>query len=339
MVPHTSTGEWQSFETRMRRRRAERLALRAEVAVEAGYPDDARTLIEEARALEPDLPAVAHVEQLLSEEIAPASNTRSWRGVLAVAATLVVAATAGYAWGSRPAARLSARPIVAQLPLPAAPTVAVLNEHFAPAPMETALADEPLSLPAVEPPISDLVKASRDLTLPASPALATDRTDAAPPQIQTPLLPVAAGADDVAVAANLRLDPIVSTPAAVEPPPAPPVASAPAEPPQEPLVRTVLARYASAYNTLDADAAQRVWPGVNYPALSRAFEALSSQQVSLGDCRIDVAGNRAQARCAGSTSWTPKVGSRSHTEARIWMFDLTREGPDWQIVSARVQNR
>jgi hypothetical protein len=105
-------------------------------------------------------------------------------------------------------------------------------------------------------------------------------------------------------------------------------------------VRTVLTRYASAYSALDADAAQRVWPGVNRAALARAFESLASQRVSLGECRIHVAAASAQAQCAGSATWSPKVGSSaSRTEARNWTFELARAGAAWQIVSARVQNR
>ena len=340
MVPHTATGEWQSFEIRMRRRRAERLAVRAQAAAEAGHTDDARALIEEARALEPGLPALAQVEHLLNEEIPRARRNRSLRRALAIVATLAVAATAGYAWGSRPAPRLSSHPIAAQVSLPAAPMNVAFSAQSTPGLAEATPPIEPLPTDPIEPTVSELLKASREVTLPPSTDLAINRTEAAPPQIQAPALPVAAGADGVAVAAAVRLEPVVPAPAAVEPPPAPAAAAAPpVDPPQEPLVRSVLGRYASAYNNLDADAAQRVWPGVNYPALSRAFDALSSQQVSLGDCRVDVAGNRAQARCAGSTTWTAKVGSRSHTEARTWMFDLAREGTDWQSVSARVQNR
>jgi hypothetical protein len=109
---------------------------------------------------------------------------------------------------------------------------------------------------------------------------------------------------------------------------------------QEALVRRALNRYAAAYSDLDADAAQRVWPGVNRAALSRAFDALASQRVSLGDCRIQIAAATAQARCAGSATWSPKIGNGgSRTETRTWTFDLARAGSGWQIVTARVQNR
>jgi hypothetical protein len=106
------------------------------------------------------------------------------------------------------------------------------------------------------------------------------------------------------------------------------------------MVRRVLNRYASAYSELDANAAQRVWPGVNRAALSRAFDALASQRVSLGDCKVQVAAATAQARCAGSATWSPKVGNAApRTEQRNWTFELARAGNGWQIVSARVQNK
>jgi hypothetical protein len=104
-------------------------------------------------------------------------------------------------------------------------------------------------------------------------------------------------------------------------------------------VRGVLNRYAFAYSHLDAGAAQEVWPAVNRSALSRAFDGLASQHVSLDRCAIDFRGATAQATCAGSTTWSPKVGNGgTRTEARNWTFQLAKAGPDWQIVSARVQN-
>jgi hypothetical protein len=132
-------------------------------------------------------------------------------------------------------------------------------------------------------------------------------------------------------------------PAARDAGPGAPASAAP--PPAEPAVtraavRTVLDRYAAAYSDLDADAAHRVWPGVNRDALARAFGTLASQRVSLGDCSIDVTGARARARCAGSTTWRPKIGDASaRTDARTFTFELSRAGADWTIVTARVQNR
>src|SRR5262245_12543296 len=56
MTPHTATGEWKSFERRMRQRRVDRLLLRADVAMEYGCHEDARDCLAEARQLAPELP-------------------------------------------------------------------------------------------------------------------------------------------------------------------------------------------------------------------------------------------------------------------------------------------
>jgi len=50
-------------------------------------------------------------------------------------------------------------------------------------------------------------------------------------------------------------------------------------------------------------------------------------------------GNKARAACAGSATWSPKVGSGTHTESREWTFELARVGAGWQILNARAQNR
>jgi len=112
----------------------------------------------------------------------------------------------------------------------------------------------------------------------------------------------------------------------------------PARASDDAAVRGILGRYAEAYSRLDASAAQEIWPAVNRSALSRAFDGLASQQVSLERCDVDVHGGTARAICAGSATWAPKVGNgNARTEPRNWTFQLAKAGTDWQIVSARVQ--
>jgi len=109
---------------------------------------------------------------------------------------------------------------------------------------------------------------------------------------------------------------------------------------EDAAVRAVLNKYAAAYSHLDAAAAQAVWPAVNRPALSRAFEGLASQRVSLERCDIDVNAATARATCAGSATWSPRIGNGGpRKETRMWSFQLAKAGADWQIVTARVQNR
>jgi hypothetical protein len=118
-------------------------------------------------------------------------------------------------------------------------------------------------------------------------------------------------------------------------PPAATVASAvsvPSGADQQMRVQEVLRRYARAYGQLDASAARAVWPSVDERALARAFQYLSSQQVSFDDCEIDIRDAVANASCRGQASYVPKVGRREQrTEPRTWRFELHRDGDAWTI--------
>ena len=63
---HTSTDQWQSFEMRMRQRRIERLLIRADVALDAGFEDEARAALEEAEGLRADDPGVVSLKTRLA---------------------------------------------------------------------------------------------------------------------------------------------------------------------------------------------------------------------------------------------------------------------------------
>lgn len=327
MAPHTATGEWQSFEVRMRRRRAERLAIRAEVAAEAGYLEDARGYLEEARALAPGLPLLSEAERVLeSARKLPA---------------LTVSSTAASAVGRPRIGKYTAAAAAAFL----AVTAVAFGGARGSAPL--VLPSRPLSLtvdvpaPPVDPrPVARI----KDKSIEQIPA--TRRNDVVPPPKPAPLpgpSVVPAAFKGAPVAALPAAAPSLPAPVASEPfapPTETPAPEVPAtEPPQEPLVRGVLDRYASAYSALDADAARRVWPGVNRDALARAFDGLASQNVSLGKCSVNVNGATARANCDGSATWAPKVGAGRRTEPRQWSFELSRESGDWRIVNARVQNK
>jgi hypothetical protein len=124
-------------------------------------------------------------------------------------------------------------------------------------------------------------------------------------------------------------------------PPAAAMASAVTIPPtvdQQVRVQEVLRRYARAYGQLDASAARAVWTTVNERALARAFENLSSQNVSFDACDIDIRGAIANANCRGQLSYAPKVGNREpRTEERTWRFELRRQGEAWTIAGVDVR--
>lgn len=103
-------------------------------------------------------------------------------------------------------------------------------------------------------------------------------------------------------------------------------------------IRSVLSRYETAYNRLDASAATSVWPNVDQAALDRAFKGLISQRVSLGLCDITVIGDVGGASCAGKARWEPRVGGGLQTADRHWTFNLRKnQDGGWHIEQIRVR--
>jgi hypothetical protein len=103
-------------------------------------------------------------------------------------------------------------------------------------------------------------------------------------------------------------------------------------------VRGVLDGYADAFSSLNADATQRVWPGVDVRGLRRAFDQLSTQNITFSRCEVNASGETAQAVCTGRATWVPKVGDRSpKSEPRTWRFALGRDDGAWVIDGVQVQ--
>ena len=102
-------------------------------------------------------------------------------------------------------------------------------------------------------------------------------------------------------------------------------------------IRSVLLRYESAYNRLDAKAASSIWPNVNESALNRAFSGLLSQKVSLGLCDITVIGDIGGASCAGKARWEPRIGGGLQTADRYWNFHLRKGADGWKIQEISVR--
>jgi hypothetical protein len=396
---HVNTGEWQSFEVRMRRRRVERLIVRAETALADGNTDQVREALEEARRLAPGVPQIAALEQALesvpvdlalapidapvvdslaidpSLEILAAhpTNRRRHRRTLAAAAVLTIAIGGAAAWvymnGAIPwqtstdsPSSSPAEDVVAASqaePSTSRPSTRVRVETVNASPVDLRSEPRPFE-PIAEIPHVQLAQATPD----PQPAATSGITALATPSpVPRDLDPVPATfAERTAPLPSLDV-PASSTIAEARttiPLSAPEPKLAPRSEPmarteragasvadsttltaaEDAAVRGVLNRYATAYSHLDASAAQEVWPAVNRSALSRAFEGLASQQVSLERCAVDVRGATAHATCAGSATWSPKIGNGGpKTEARNWTFQLAKAGSDWQIVSARVQNR
>lgn len=387
MVSHTATGEWQSFEGRMRRRRAERLALRADVAADAGCVEEARQALAEARMLVPNLADLDRIQNKLDSPVelpaeAGSHETSDWQSVTLAAEDGSPEDSSSHVASSfRRRSTAAAAAVVALLAGGAAAMIygghreppLQPTQEFREAVPEVAppggRLDSTTPPPIAEPqPISttgsidapaEATPRAETTTSPAASVVPASFTTPAPAPAPEPALPSAPEAGplnpgtlpETTVAPLPPLERVAAreTTEAPRPPSiatdtlavTPGVAAAAPEPivSQDALVRSALDRYASAYSTLDADAAQRAWPGVNRDALSRAFDGLASQRVSLGSCSIDVSGGTAHARCAGTTMWQPKVGGGMKIDRHTWTFDLAKAGSGWQIVNARVQNR
>jgi hypothetical protein len=366
---HTSTTEWKSFEIRMRRRRAERCFLRAEVALNAGFDEDARKALDEARRLDPSAPEIAEMEKriALATRAQPDEPARhSWRVPLAACLGLALAGAIGWRLAG-PAEVTRTPPSIRQadIVLPAPTNTVAVRKTSVVAPIETvpvvahATAARPTQ-PGVTGTAGRTTAAGSDVPRPPRGSLGSaPGLTAAPPAARRG---EGLGRIDAPAVPALRTE----APAGLIPPPPAPSATATSTPAvsgirdradapstiaairendsagastnldESSRVRTVLSRYEAAYSGLDASAARTVWPGVDERALARAFGGLQSQRLSLGRCDVEVEGRSARAECTGSASWTPKVGS-GRTEPRRWTFDLRNASGAWQIVKAEAR--
>jgi hypothetical protein len=107
---------------------------------------------------------------------------------------------------------------------------------------------------------------------------------------------------------------------------------------EEQNIRRVLQRYALAYKQLDANAAKAVWPTVDQRALSRAFNGLESQDLTLTDCDLTIGGAEARAICHGTAIYVPKIGKREARRlVRDWVFTLKRLDSGWAIAHSETR--
>jgi hypothetical protein len=103
------------------------------------------------------------------------------------------------------------------------------------------------------------------------------------------------------------------------------------------LVDRALQRYRAAYDRLDADLVQAVYPAVDRSPLSRAFKELASQSLVFEACDVDIRGALANATCRGTARYVPRIGSPApRVEQRVWTFMLRRGVDDWTIERART---
>jgi hypothetical protein len=322
------------FEQRARRRRVDRRLDAARQAMARRNLRAAASALDEVIALDSNLPELSDLTAEF-DRLRRVSES-SHRGPTIAAALAFGALVFGATWLEQGRALLS-HPFAAMAPL---------VDARSPEPLDIAPSEEPV---AVDPPALVIETSERG------------RHDALPPPIFTPPPPpprtvvsppppvISSPAPQSTSVATPIAAPVVTP--AITPPPIP-VASAsfapvdvpkPSLPPpsrvesDETQIARALQQYRTAYERLDAQQAQTVWPGVNEEALARAFAGLNSQTLTFDACRTNVQGDQAVATCQGRMRYVPKIGSREpRVEPRTWTFVLKRAGADWKIDTART---
>ena len=101
----------------------------------------------------------------------------------------------------------------------------------------------------------------------------------------------------------------------------------------EPAVRGVLQQYATALQSLDADAVKKVQPSIDVEGLKRAFREMRSLDVDIDNIRV-LSSDQGSARisCRVAQTLTPKAGSRQTTTVTR-VLRLRRQDGAWVIQS------
>ena len=101
--------------------------------------------------------------------------------------------------------------------------------------------------------------------------------------------------------------------------------------PVDPGVRDALRQYATALESLDADAVKKVQPSIDVDGLKRAFREMRSLDVTIDNIRL-LSSDQTSARvsCRVSQTLTPKAGSRQ-TTTLVRVLRLQRQETGWVI--------
>jgi len=328
-LPPAPPDGYARFEQRAKRRRVDRRLDAARAALESGRLKAAATALEEVIELDPNLPELPQLAARYDDMRRRAAETH--HGPRFVAGAVFVVSVLGASL-LHDSTSLISRPMIAAAPLVATAPDSVPGS-VAEVPPTVTLPDvtpvastgsrEPVAEPDVLPPV---------IVEPVN-ALSVDP----PPAMRSPAeIPDSVAQPSPSVVPSPRLAGIVPENAPVAPvsmvmnPPAP-LAD------DNQLIKQALQQYRAAYEGLDAQSAQAVWPAVNQAALARAFDGLESQSLNFDVCVVRVRDETATATCEGSARYIPKVGSREpRIEPRVWNFSLHKAGADWKIESARA---
>ena len=114
-------------------------------------------------------------------------------------------------------------------------------------------------------------------------------------------------------------------------PPSPPAAAQAEKGGVDPGVRNALQQYATALESLDADAVKKVQPSIDVEGLKRAFREMRSLDVDIDNVKVlSIDQNSARVSCRVAQTLTPKAGSRQTTTVTRVLL-LRRQDAAWII--------
>jgi hypothetical protein len=101
--------------------------------------------------------------------------------------------------------------------------------------------------------------------------------------------------------------------------------------PVDPALRDVLQQYATALESLDADAVKKVQPSIDLEGLKRAFREMRALEVDIDNIKL-LSSDQTTARisCRVAQTLTPKAGSRQTTTITR-VLRLRRQDNGWII--------
>jgi hypothetical protein len=104
-----------------------------------------------------------------------------------------------------------------------------------------------------------------------------------------------------------------------------------ADKPVDPAVRDVLQQYATALESLDADAVKKVQPSIDLEGLRRAFREMRSLEVDIDNIKLLSSDqNTARVSCRVAQTLTPRAGSRQTTTVTR-VLRLRKQDSGWVI--------
>ena len=301
------------------RRRFTRCILRSEAASTSGALEDARSALDEARALFPDAPEIAVLDRRIAEgrdrsaspmmplTTAPSLAFEGEDDDSPVSDGRVPPTTDAAHATPEPASLDRGRALLTGLPLAVIPLAlaGVLG-------IGVGQIGQPLSHLA-EPP-AGLLTASIGI-----PARVLPDSDAV-----APVTAVGTTGARTSEQRNPR-------------PPSPSVLLGAAADGDDGQIRAMLKRFERAYNRINDKAAIAVWPGAESRVIEHTLDPELSRRISLGVCDITMTGEVGVARCAGTAAPDPKIGGGAATSQRYWAFDLRKDADGWRIEQLKVE--